>query len=59
MYYLSEKIPEYNLLLPSNLFNEKTKTNETKEEDDYFSDIKLTNCSKVLIKYIINYLGDI
>lgn len=53
MYDLSEKIPEYNLLLPSNLFNEKTKTNEIKEEDDYFSDIKLTNCSKVLIKYII------
>ena len=57
MYDLSEKITEYNLLLHSNLFNEKTKTNEIKEEDDYFSDIKLTNCSKVLIKYLINFLG--
>ena len=52
MYDYSEKIPDYNSFLPSNLFKEKEKENEVIKEDD-ISDSELTNCSKVIKKYLI------
>ena len=45
MYDYSEKIPDFNSLLPSNLFKEKDKENEVIKEDD-ISDSEIINCSK-------------
>ena len=44
MYDYSEKILDFNSLLPSNLF--KDKENEVIKEDD-ISDSEIINCSKV------------
>jgi hypothetical protein len=52
MYDLSENFPDYDSLLPLNLFENKDKNEENKEDCD-FSDNELTNCSKV---FIFNYV---